>query len=577
MIVEVKVVNGENEAITSFSQGITLEDRVQLLVGAVQNELSIAFDDDEGKGPFLKVHFDGKLLQKERKFKDYLDLLKSNPSFPNSLTFVAQMISRELPPSVRQSLQAENQLRSSSCRSSRALFQPNPAAQQKYRQLVELATRQFSLGLKQNAIKNLRKALQMEVQGSDNINANIEFCLGFLKNSLGNLDETLAHFQKGLEIFFNVYGVKCELTGCITANIGSVFLELEDLIQALEFQKSAKIINENLENTDHLLTTINYNLGLVHFKMGNYNLSLEICKKSLEESLCLFGENDVRVGDLFNLIADNLWKMCIYEDSLEFLNKSEKIYLEVLGDCHLKSANVFEKQAMYFGEVTQEFDVAEELMLKALDIKQAILGKHPVVADCYFNLSRLHLIKDATKEAIVALEKCYEILKHVMAQLSPSAKADPPTMVQQKLTSKLTKTAHMLITLLYNDSQFERASQILASFEKLAPRDVVGRSLRCFITGVKAMVTFFTGNSEKAYHLATESVEYCKDEYGPKHCKTLEAFFRLGFICKEMGKMDEALIYFSSASEPGEGEDLPESSTYFKFRDDMKQMMEEIN
>ena len=44
-----------------------------------------------------------------------------------------------------------------------------------------------------------------------------------------------------------------------------------------------------------------------------------------------------------------------------------------------------------------------------------------------------------------------------------------------------------------------------------------------------------------------------------------------------MDKMDEALIYFSSACEPGDGEDLPENSTYFKFRDDLKQMMEEIN
>ena len=568
MIVELKVVNGENEAITCFSQGITIEDRVQLLVGAVQNELNITFDDEEGDGPFLKVYFDGKLLQKERKFKDYIDLLKTNPSFPGGLSFVAQMVTRDLPPSVRQSLQAD--LRTSSCRSSKALFQPSPAAQQRYRQLVELASRQFSLGLKQNAIKNLRKALQMEVQGSDNINANIEFCLGFLKNSMGNLDETLAHFQRGLEVFFNVYGVKCELTGCITANIGSVFLEMEDLIQALEFQKSAKIINENLENTDHLLTTINYNLGLVHFKMGNYNLSLEICKKSLEESLCLYGENDIRVGDLFNLIADCLWKMCIYEDSLEFLNK-------VLGEAHLKSANVFEKQAMYFGEVTQEFELAEELMNKALEVKQALLGKHPVVADCYFNLSRLHLIKDTAKEAIVALEMCYEILKYSLAQVTPSVKADSPSIVQQKLVSKLTKTAHMLITLLYNDSQHERALQVLASFEKLAPREAISRTLRCFLTGVKAMAAFFTGSTEKAYNLATQSVEYCKEEYGPRHCKTLEAFFRLGYICKELDKMDEALIYFSSAGEPGEGEDLPENSTYFKFRDDMKQMMEEIN
>ena len=580
MLVEVKVVNNEGEDITTISHGVTLEERIECIIKAVQNELSMSFEEDEfDEKPGLEISFSGNVLCKERKFKDYLDLLKSSQRYPNDLIFFAQIIVKEdMDEAQSEDLEKGEVKRKKidSCRSSKAQIQATPIQLSKFKRIVELATNQFSTGLKKNSIKNLRKAIIMEIPGCESIRANIEMCLGFLNNVDGNLDATLSHFQKGLETFFNIYGVKCELTGSITANIGNVFLEMDDLIQALEFQKSAKTIIENIDNTDHIQTVVNYNLGLVHFKMGNYNMSLEICKKSLEESLQLYGENDVRVGDLFNLISDNLWKMCIYEDSLEFVNKSLKIYEENLPEDHLKIANALEKQGMYYAEITQDFDLAEDCFKKSLNIKQSNLDAHPSVADCCFNLSRMYLIQEDASEASKYLWKCTSILAGSIAQISGFAKTSETCKTFfQRLVAKYVKASHMYISLLYNDSQSAQVLNYVNNFEKIIPRENLSRPFRCFLCGIKSMANLFLGNKKLAYELGTQNVEYCKEEYGQKHGKTLEAYFRLGVICKELQKNDEALIYLSSA-EPVDSEELQDGSPYLKFKDHMKLILEEI-
>lgn len=491
--------------------------------------------------------------------------------------------------------------------------QPRPSfTSQKHSELkkfVELASTQFCMGLKLNAIKNFKKALEVNITGLDDMKANIQMCLGFLYNMDGQLDNSLHHFQHALEIFFKLYGVRSELTGCITANIGNLFIETEDYVQAMEFQKSALTIIASLEEAiqsrdkageehEGALSTltnrslkskndqeaaaissahsvVSYNLALLHYKMGNTSSSLEICKKVLEEYLSTFGEDDLRVGDVFNLIGDNLWRMKIHADSMDFMEKALRIYQNLLGDRHMKVACILEKQAMYHAEVRQDMQVALETLTTVLSIKKELVGDSPLVADTYFNIARVYLLTSHQSKCAENLAACCEIL---MASMTQHA-TEPPSHLYLRLLHKYTKACHLLICLNFNLGDYTQAEKRLSTFERLLSNQSISRTLKCFCLDMKSMLHFHQGNKERAYTISTQALQLSLESYGSKHCKTREAYYRLGKICLHLDKTDEALIYLSSAGDLGEGGEaaLPSGSTYFKYKADLEEMMDRIN
>lgn len=88
--------------------------------------------------------------------------------------------------------------------------------------------------------------------------------LGFLKCSVGRLDESLEYFQNSLEFYFAAYGVKSEETAAATSNIGSLFYEMGDPEQALGFLNSTKQILITLDKTHPCLGYLHFNLGVVY-------------------------------------------------------------------------------------------------------------------------------------------------------------------------------------------------------------------------------------------------------------------------------------------------------------------------
>ena len=451
---------------------------------------------------------------------------------------------------------------------------------QKCEKLFRLATDQLISGMRLNAFKNFRKLLTVDKGQDQELQGIVNLCLGFLENINGRLDSSLEYFQKGLESFFCSYGVQCELTGAVTANIGSTFFEMEDYMQALDFQKNALTIVENLENTEAMQAAINFNIALVHHKLGNHNMSLELCKQSLEECLAVGDENAPSVGDVFSLIADNLWKMKVYEDSFDFLNKSFKIYQDNFGDDDLKVAHAREKMAIYQAEFEQNFEEALENMNQALQIKKKLLEDHPSVASTYSNIARLHLMKEDHDAAITNWTKSNRILTLLIDNVKALPWQDSSSIAWcesflSSLYGRYSKNSHGIISSLYNGGKFREAKAEITNFEGTVPRESVSRSLKVTIASLKSMIELFLGNSPKAYQLAIRALDLCRLEFGPKHQRTAELTFRLGVTCKELGKLDESIIYLSSAKELGDSGET--STSYDKIKPELEAMIQAIN
>lgn len=241
---------------------------------------------------------------------------------------------------------------------------------------LELAARQFENGMVLNGMKNFTKF----VKGKEPIGKDFAYAsnyLGCLESYNGNLQKSLENFQKSLEIFFCDCGVGAVSTGAVTNNIGSIFYEMNDTQQALEFHRSAQTIlkNLNIEDTSKM-ADIYYNLGLDYIQKGEYQNALEVLKKATEIYLKHDGEESLLVSETFGAIGRCLLLMGIKQDALDFLRKSFKISERLLGPKHHILADTLEILGCIYCDL-KKYKYSEECFYRCLQIRKDIYETHP--------------------------------------------------------------------------------------------------------------------------------------------------------------------------------------------------------
>lgn len=679
--VNIQIINGspypcEKE---SFRAKMKLDDRVQSLAKFLSGYI-----DSQGHEIDLKFTFQGKILQMERRVKDYAEVfgldLRSEEEIASTSPICLGTFDWKLTVSVprpnndsliddsrdeyshQQFNQDVSQTQSSPAKSQDTNTKPRdqpsetpnkPQAHQSsnptFKKYIELATSQFITGMHLNALKNFQRALDLDLSNPQmtNMVASINMMVGFLHSLAGRAEKSQDFYQKGLELFFGSLGVKSPLTAGVTCNIGNVLLELGDHLQALDFYKSASDIvtglisrqsgeqskqnsavkqrtgdqDENQESVPHMNTEqrvalewpISYNLAVVQHCLKNYGLSLEVCKRALELALAVWGETDTRVGDVFQLISDNLLEMGLKQDSLEFLEKALKIYQENLDDqSHLKLLNCREKRCATMlrqqdADRTRT-DLVDEIE-EILSEKVRLLGESSVlVADSYFNLGKMSHDQGEIRSGVAYWRKAFGILsKHLEEYLaeasavglgSATGKGNSGDRLPigesrqsqtlnshqelltsargQKVLTRLLKVLHLLITIEYNQGKFDQVEELVGFFNqkldlgmlvkpqsyvvKAGGQEVLNllKTVRFAINGIAPMLLLNTGKNKQAYAVATQGVEDCKREFGETHPKTYAAFFKLGWVCFQLGgeKSSEAALYFSLIDQAAQ-ESLP--------------------
>lgn len=208
---------------------------------------------------------------------------------------------------------------------------PNPPPPDKLKILtdyLDLGSTQLASGMIINSKKNLKKFLKGSIDPDpdqsysetvERLSAYANNYLGCLENFKGSLTKSLEYFQKSLEIFFTDCGVGAISTGAVTNNIGSLFYELRDTDQAIEFHRSAQTIMKNLKvDKTVMMGDIYYNLGLDYMQKCEYQGALEVLKKATEIYLRHDGEEQVQVSETFSAIGNCLYWMGIRGDAIDF-------------------------------------------------------------------------------------------------------------------------------------------------------------------------------------------------------------------------------------------------------------------
>lgn len=86
-------------------------------------------------------------------------------------------------------------------------------------------------------------------------------------------------------------------------NIGNLYLRADHLTMAKDYFSHALLLSEQISNNRILIPTYN-NLGIVHFKMGEYTIANSFFKKSIELNLKEYSIEET-ISDKANLIAFN--------------------------------------------------------------------------------------------------------------------------------------------------------------------------------------------------------------------------------------------------------------------------------
>ena len=660
-----------------FRAKLKLDDRIQSLARFLSGYIE-SLDNPV----YLTLSFEGKVLQMERRVKDYAEVLDLELRNLNSSaseqpiclgTFdwhllildtntVNESCTEEGSPGLDQSnTQAPDQSpvkmptpRAADPSQTPAKDASHQTSNPTFKKYIELATSQFITGMHLNALKNFEKALALDLSNPSmaTIIASVNMMVGFLHSQAGAAEKSQDYYQKGLELFFGSLGVKSPLTAAVTCNIGSVLLELGDNLQALDFYKSASdIVNglvtrqngersnqntatketENPEITTESQTLtaeqrvslewpISYNLALVQHALRNFGLSLEVCKRALELALSVWGENDSRVGDVFQLISDNLQQMGLQEDSGEFLEKAIRIYQDNLdNENHLKLLNCKEKRSVLLAaqlKSEEGYQDALDELEEILSSKIRLLGESSaLVADTYFNMGKLCQDQGQQRASLAYWHKSFTILsKRLEDYFSQSSAAglgcsnirgsslDRSMILNQKIGNNLNshqellvsargqkiltrilKILHLLITSEYNQGKFEQVEEFISYFNqkldltalakpqsfvvKAGGQEVLHllKTIRMTINGLAPILLLHFGKFNQAYSVATQGVEDCKREYGETHPKTYSAFFRLGWVCHQLGgdKTSEASLYLSLVEQASQ-EDTLKSDPLFK-------------
>lgn len=446
-------------------------------------------------------------------------------------------------------------------------------ADEKFEELFNLAKLQADRKMFLNATKTSVRALRRlnAIIKEDNskithLSAKISLLLGFLNSLQGKLDMSQEYIQTSLETFFELDGVDSIYTACTTANLGSMFYEIGDYPQSLEFQRSAKKMLKGLkgQECELQLASIYYNIGIIMLKLKKNEAALNNLKTAFQNYVNLIGDDNIYVADTLEAIGESLFRMDIPKDAINFTKKSFKISERLLGENHPRLCFILDKLAVMYAK-EGELDQAEVYLLKSLEIRKKEFGHHPLVADTLFNFSKIMIQRGDMIKAINYFKRCCAIYYHFIEADSrkarksgrvgqevgdgrnPQIMSESALKLQEILQFKYVKSSHTLILLLFNKGNYKECLEEIENLKNIPDKELIEGPILCKVESIKARCHLMLEDYEEAYKVASKSVELFKEEYGEFDPQTADSYFKLGYICKHSGKEDEALVFLTNA------------------------------
>jgi tetratricopeptide (TPR) repeat protein len=229
------------------------------------------------------------------------------------------------------------------------------------------------------------------------------------------------YYEKSLEIYKSLYGVKHEYIATLYNNLGSIVRSSGNYEQAIQYYKQA--LDIRLNNYDKLTipVAIYYNnIGVAHDDIGNYDEALLNYEKSLQIFLRLCGGFHPITGFIFNNIGLIYLMKDLFDIAIKYFENALAIRLKIYGESHSDTATTLNCIGGFFYKKL-EYNKAIEYFERALNIRKNIFGIHHTdVALSYNNIASVLSDIDKYEKAIIFHNNALEILEKVYDDSHPN-------------------------------------------------------------------------------------------------------------------------------------------------------------
>ena len=219
----------------------------------------------------------------------------------------------------------------------------------------------------------------------------------------GKYVKSLENYNLSLAIQERIFNQNNKHLSNIYSNLGGLYHTVGDYIKALEYHNKAlkirKIKNYKIYQSYH-------NIARIYQKLKEYQKSLKFYKSSLENNL----NDKVYRAETYNNMAeiylelDNKHKL-----SLEFVNKSKKINIELFGENHLNCAINYTTLALIH-QKNKDYNKSLDYYNKALKIRLAHLGKDNIdTAKSYYQISEVYNKQEDYNNSLMNVKKAFDI------------------------------------------------------------------------------------------------------------------------------------------------------------------------
>jgi tetratricopeptide (TPR) repeat protein len=245
--------------------------------------------------------------------------------------------------------------------------------------------------------------------------------LSLIYQALGQLEPALEFQKKAINILENVLDKNHPNLASSYNNLSMIYQDLGQLEPALEFQlKDVKISEQILDKNHPSLATSYNNLSLIYQDLGQLEPALEFQKKATEIYEAVLDKNHPSLATSYNNLSLIYQTMGQLEPALEFQKKALEIREAVLDKNHPSLATSYNNLSMVYQSLGQ-LEPALEFQKKTVEIFEKILDKnHPSLATSFHNLSTIYLDMAEYPAALQYAEKAVTILQTLFPNGHPN-------------------------------------------------------------------------------------------------------------------------------------------------------------
>ena len=357
--------------------------------------------------------------------------------------------------------------------------------------------------------------------------------LGCLKVELGNYEQAICYFEKGLQFVEKTSSPDKLPVISLYNNLGGVYTSMKQSSKALSFYEKGLTIAEKFFHSNHPNLAFFYNnIGEVYKNIGEYSKAFSYYKKSLEiREKCLpLNHPDLTVS--YNNIAMIYQKMAEYPKALFYLKKSLENKRRTLPEDHPDFANVYRNIGIVYNHMG-EFNKAISFYKQAMEIEEKLFdSNHPNLALSYNNIGEAYQNNGDFTQALSFYQKSLEIKEKI---LSP--------------TDSDLATTYNNISTLYSD--LEQYSEAILYFTKaidirekiLSPNHLdFGQSYNNI-----AAVFYKMGEYQNALSFYEKALQIVKINLSPYHPLCATCYDNMGSVYNSMMEYTKALSFYKQA------------------------------